>query len=104
MLTSQKSILESKPPYLLVHPAADWSLVVDIANAVNGLKLMILDELDNQFTKREIDIYTVPFHVGAEVWELDYGTVLMTLKHPSLVDHPARELWERWKLNTNKLQ
>ena len=98
LLISQKNILEFKQPFLLVHPAADWLVVIVISNAVNGLKLTILEEADNTFKKREINIYTVPFYVGADIWELDYGTVLMGLNHSTLVDHPAINLWKRWKL------
>ena len=42
-----------------------------------------------------------PFHVGADVWELNYGATLMTLNHEVLNGHPAKQLWQEW-LSSNK--
>ena len=79
------------------HPAGDWSLIINIARVNEGLKLTVLYMNDNKFLQRDIFIDVPPFYVGADVWELDHGTVLMTLEHPTLIEHPAKTIWEKWK-------
>ena len=98
MLPSTKDIFETKPPYLLEHPAGDWSLVIEILNVDKGLKLTSLFLKNNKFLQRDIIIDEPPFYVGADVWELEYGTILMTLDHPTLSEHPAKTMWNKWKI------
>ena len=81
------------------HPAGDWSLVININKVNEGLNLNVLYMDNDQFLQRDILIDVPPFYVGADVWELDHGSVLMTLKHPSLSEHPAKIMWEKWKRN-----
>ncbi len=81
------------------HPAGDWSLVIKISRVNEGLNLTILYMNSDKFREREILIDVPPFYVGAGVWELDYGSTLMTLEHPSLCEHPAKIMWEKWKCN-----
>ena len=97
MLPSKKEILESNPPFLMEHPAGDWSLIKNISKVSEGLNLTVLYMNDNTFLQRDILINVPPFYVGADVWELDHGTVLMTLEHPTLSEHPAKTMWEKWK-------
>lgn len=97
LLPSNKNILNALPPFLMKHPDGKWSLVIRITKSDNSLELIILHLDECTFTQRKILLTTPPFHVGADIWELDYGSVLMTLSHPTLSSHPATSLWQRWQ-------
>ena len=101
MLSSKKDILECSPPFVMEYPAGDWSLVTKISGVNNILKHTIVYIKNGALKQRYLDVKEPPFYVGAEVWELDYGSVLMTLNHPSLLEHPARKIWEEWLVIKN---
>jgi len=98
MLASKKELLNCSPPFLMKLVTGEWSLVVKISNLNNMINLLIVQSENNGFMQRNFVIPEPPFYVGADVWELEYGSVLMTLKHPSLNNHPAKILWEKWVL------
>ena len=102
MLISKKAIHNVNPPFLLRLATGKWTLVSKITESENCLKLEVVENKNGNFCVRSISLNEQPFYVGADIWELEYGSVLMTLKHSSLNDHPAQTLWERWIVSTKK--
>lgn len=96
MLPSKKDISESSPPFLMKFPSGEWSLVTEIINENNNQKLVIVYLKDDQLKQRYYVVSEPLFYVGADVWEAEYGAVLMTLNHQTLYDHPANRLWQKW--------
>ena len=96
MLSSNKDLSSSLPPFLLQSPDGDWKLVTKVNVADEACSLQIIEKKDQIFSTRTISQDAPAFYVGADVWELDYGASLMTLKHASLVNHPANLLWQQW--------
>ena len=41
----------------------------------------------------------VPFHIGDNVWELNYGSLIMTFNENLKQNHPAYQLWIDWISN-----
>ena len=78
------------------YPNGDWFLVTEIIKADSIQKLVIVYRKDDEFKQRCVDIAEPLFYVGADVWELEFGSILMTLEHPTLLDHPAMKLWMEW--------
>ena len=97
MLNQRKDILSARPPLLLVLSNGDWHLIARIKKT--GQQTFVCDcvrksaEAFEQYQRR---IEEMPFHVAADIWELEYGAQIMTLMHESLRDHPARMLWQDW--------
>lgn len=79
----------------------EWLLIESIVLFEDNLNLAIIEKIDGCFSKRAMQLGETPFHVGADVWELNYGATLMTLNHETLVEHPAKLLWKEW-LSSNK--
>ncbi len=102
MLISDKDICKSNPPFLLQSATSEWTLVSKISGSNNNLKLAIVERKNGGFSQRTLELNDPPFYVGADVWELEYGSRLMTLNHPSLIDHPARKIWKEWLVHLNK--
>ena len=94
MLISNKAINNVNPPFLLRSATGKWTLVSKITETENCLKLEAVESNNGNFNMRSINLNELPFYVGADIWELEYGSVIMTLNHPSLHDHPANTLWE----------
>ena len=96
MLPSKKDISESNPPYLLKYPTGEWSLVSEIIyeNSMQKLKIVYLKA--GEFKQRVLEVESPLFYVGADIWELEFGSILMTLDHPTLHDHPAMNVWNQW--------
>ncbi len=101
MLISKLKIQKTNPPFLLRSVTGGWTLVSKITETSNGLMLEAVERDYGEFVTRSIDLNEEPFSVGADIWELEYGTVLMTLTHQSLHDHPAQTLWKEWILHNN---
>ncbi len=101
MLISKKNILECNPPFLMELPNNKWQLVGQITLVGERYSVTIIEKDDGNFTKRIINLDEAPFYVGEDVWELNYGSTLMTLNHKSLDDHPAKQLWQEY-LASNK--
>lgn len=100
MLISQKDILESNPPFLMDLSNNTWQLVEQIALIEEQYHLTIIDKNDEGFFKRVMHLDEKPFHIGVGVWELDYGSTLMTLDHASLAEHPAKNMWQEYLRNS----
>ncbi len=96
MLISKKAIYNANPPFLLTLATKSWVLVSKVSESNNCLTLEIVEIKNGNFNVRSIDLNELPFYVGEDIWELEYGSVIMTLNHPSLHDHPAKTLWEQW--------
>ena len=96
MLISRKDILNGNPPFLMESATGEWAVISKITAFESRLKLEVVVRKSGAFIQRSFDVKNPPFYVGADVWELDYGSVLMTLSHPSLVEHPAKKIWEEW--------
>jgi hypothetical protein len=94
MLISQKDILECNPPFLMRLSNSAWQLVENVVLHEARYCLTIIEKIDGKFSKRLIQLDEAPFHVGEDVWELDYGSTLMTLRHESLTEHPAKQVWQ----------
>lgn len=101
MLISKKNILETNPPFLMALTNNQWQIVAQITLLDERYKLTIIEKIDGKFTKRILQLDETPYHVGVDVWELNYGATLMTLKHESLADHPAKGMWQEF-LKSNK--
>jgi len=95
MLPSKKDISNVQAPWLMQIANGDWQLVISVKNA-NSFTIEILERNNGEFSKRMICQDEPPFYVGADVWELNYGATLMTLKHETLAGHPAQQLWTDW--------
>ncbi|MEM7304405.1 MAG: hypothetical protein AAF372_02635 [Pseudomonadota bacterium] len=102
MLPARKNILYCKPPYLLKYATGKWSLVIDVVSAGEKIELTTLQYSDGEYKKSLVVINDLPFYVGADIWELAYGCVLMTLNHTTLQSHPANQLWLEWKEACNQ--
>jgi hypothetical protein len=101
MLISQKDILEYNPPFLMRMANSTWQLVENVVLDEKNYCLTIIEKVDGDFTKRIIQLDEAPFYVGVEVWELNYGSTLMTLRHESLTNHPAKHVWQDYVDNSN---
>lgn len=101
MLITQKNILECNPPYVMELSNNTWQLVEQITLIEERYSLTIIEKDDEKISKRIIYLDETPFHVGEEVWELNYGSTLMTLNHKSLDGHPAKQVWQEY-LTSNK--
>lgn len=97
MLASKKDISTADFPLLMQASNGDWSLVSKISTSSAGVSFEILEKRNGKYAKRSISQLEPPFYVGADIWELNYGTTLMTLNHKTLEAHPARQLWQDWK-------
>lgn len=97
MLNTQKDVSTAQLPLLMQMPGGDWKLVVQVCVSEEKSDFRIVEEIKQEFNTRLITQSSPAFYVGADVWELDYGATLMTLQHASLSNHPANELWQKWK-------
>lgn len=104
MLISDKDICKSNPPFLLQSATNEWTLISKISGSKHNLKLEIVERKNEEFSQRSLVLNDPPFYVGADVWELEYGSRLMTLNHPSLINHPAREIWKDWLVHLNRIK
>lgn len=96
MLNSPDNILDHHPPFIFVSAKSEWLLIAEIKQVENRIELMVIEKMNNEFSERIIRLEEKPFHVGAEIWELNYGATLKTLNHASLLQHPATLLWQEW--------
>lgn len=101
MLITKKDLLNSRPPFLMKSAAGEWLLIEKIQSSAIGLNLTIIEKVDSKFCKRTIQLDEVPFYVGADVWELNYGATILALEDDSLKGHAANELWQEW-VNSKK--
>jgi len=95
MLISKKDISSVQLPMLMQTSNRNWKLVLKTKTSAT-FDIEILERVNDEFITRVISQDEPPFYVGEDVWELDYGTTLMTLNHESLATHPAHQLWKEW--------
>lgn len=98
MLNQRKDILSVQPPFLQVAANGEWHLIRSITQT--GPQAFVCEcirKLNQEFKQYQRTIDEVPFHVAADIWELEYGIQLMTLMHSSLNDHPAQAMWQEWR-------
>ncbi len=97
MLNQRIDILEAQPPFLLTMPGNVWHLIINIEKiAEEKYCCACIKQQDNAVVQYTQDIHETPFHIGDGIWELSYGSELMTLVDSSLNDHPAKILWQQW--------
>ncbi len=96
MLNSPNNILDHNPPFIFVSANNEWLLIAKIEQVEGALNLKVVEKKNDTFSTRVIRLDETPFHVGAEIWELNYGATIKTLNHSSLVKHPATLLWQEW--------
>ena len=97
MLNQRVDILEARPPLLLSMPGNAWHLIISIEKiAEEKYRCTCIKHQDNSIQQYTQEISETPFHVGEGIWELSYGSELMTLLDNSLGDHPAKMLWQQW--------
>ena len=103
MLPARKNILYCKPPYLLKYPTGKWTLITGVKSRGEKLELISARIEEGEFKTDTIRLDDMPYYVGADIWELPYGSVLMTLNHPTLEKHPAGQLWSEWRNHTSEV-
>ena len=97
MLNQRKDILAAQPPILQVLANGEWHLISNITQTgPQSFACQCIRKSANEIEQYQRTINEVPFHVAADIWELEYGVQLMTLMHSSLNNHPARILWRDW--------
>lgn len=97
MLNQRHCVTDAKIPLLQTFLSDQWHLIVNI-------RFLDTDVLectcirDNEGTIEEYlhRIYETPFHVAEGIWEMQYGSQIMTLLHASLENHPATKIWRTW--------
>ena len=104
MLPTRKNILYCKPPYLMKCPSGKWSLVTDVESRGEKIELTSLQVEEGEFKTQSVALEDMPFYVVADIWELAYGCVLMTLNHPTLEMHPANQLWSQWRKSKSQVK
>ena len=101
MLITQKDINDAQAPFILENPTGDWKLVVNILRTENQFTVEVVDSNQSELSIRTIELEDVPFYVGADIWELEYGTRLIKLDRKSEPLHPAYKLWKKWLKKIN---
>jgi len=97
MLNQRIDIIEIKPPFLLSNSDNSWHLVISIRKLeVSHYQLSCVEKQNNQLSEYITTISESPFYVAENIWELAYGSEIKTLLDDSLIDHPARKLWDEW--------
>ena len=98
MLNQRKSILEACPPLLITMSDGSWHLVTRVqTSASQGFEYECVKQTGNALEPYRLHLSEDPFHIGADIWELEYGVQIMTLMDASLETHPANSVWESWK-------
>lgn len=95
MLIRPNDIYGVKPPFLIIFGNGDWKVAEKIAPHQEGVAFF------EPFSARPDDladgvVQGAPWHVGDNVWEMDYNAQIMTLNHPHCQAHPAWRLWLQW--------
>jgi hypothetical protein len=97
MLMTPKDIFaESTPPYLIVLGDGSWRVAREIVPHQDGVGFLEPFADDASQAMLSGVLPGSPWHVGDDVWELDYNAQIMTLDHPHYRKHPAWRLWLQW--------
>lgn len=95
MLFTIRDILAIDPPFLIVFGDGQWRVARRVESHPDGLAFF------EPFSPQPKDVPDgvlpgIPWHVGDNLWELDYHTQIMTLDHPHQHGHPGWRLWLHW--------
>ena len=94
MQEHDRSIFDADPPFLVLFANKQWKLAIDVKPHAQGIQ--IVEPFSTDEVHDSLVIPGSPWHVGENVWELDYATQVMTLDHPNHHSHPAWQLWLHW--------
>ncbi|MGD2117941.1 MAG: hypothetical protein PVG66_06265 [Chromatiales bacterium] len=94
MLINSKDIYDAEPPFLILFANQQWKVASKLQPHNDGVGYVEPFSPDEDAMSGVIP--GSPWHVGDNVWELDYATQIMTLDHPNLRKHPAWQLWLQW--------
>lgn len=93
MLRTDKDLFAVSPPFLVLLPGARWRVAVQVFPHPDGLCLI---EPSPEGNLEARVLQGRPWHVADEVWELDYGVQIMTLREDYYGSHPAWARWQSW--------
>lgn len=97
MLNQRIPILEATLPLLQVMPDNSWHIIFSIQpTGPESYQCQCIRSTDTKPEEFTSTIEEQPFHVAEGIWELSYSVQLMTLRHESLRQHPATQLWQQW--------
>ena len=98
-----RDIFEVEPPFLILFGNGEWKVARQLLPHADGIAY--LEPFSDRTADTEPDgvIPGAPWHVGDNLWEMDYSTQIMTLNHPHQQRHPAWQLWLQW-LSHQQLQ
>jgi hypothetical protein len=96
MLIRPRNIFETNPPFLIVFGNGQWKVARQLFPHPEGVAY--LEPFSEHQDAEDPDgvIPGSPWHVGDNVWEMDYNTQIMTLDHPHQHRHPGWRLWLHW--------
>jgi hypothetical protein len=93
MLRTEKDIFGVAPPFLILLPGGRWRLAAHLFPHPHGL-CVVEPRVDREPQARVL--HGQPWHVADDVWELDYGVQVMTLRQDYYASHPAWVQWQSW--------
>ena len=96
MLIRPRNILEIDPPFLIIFGNGDWKVARRLVAHPDGVGYFEPYSAADDDENPDGVVAGSPWHVGDNVWELDYNTQIMTLDHPQYHTHPAWQLWLVW--------
>ena len=96
MLIRPNDIFQVDPPFLILFGNGQWKVASRLLPHPDGIGYQ-----EPFSTIAEVDqphgvVSGNPWHVGDDVWEMDYNTQIMTLDHSNFHSHPAWRLWLHW--------
>ncbi len=94
MQEHDRSIFSAAPPFLVLFANGQWKLAIEVLPHAQGIA--VVEAFAADAPDSNLIIPGSPWHVGENVWELDYATQVMTLDHPNHYAHPAWQLWLHW--------
>jgi hypothetical protein len=93
MLRTDKDIFCVAPPFLILIPGGKWRLAAHVFPHPDGL--CIVEPCPDSKPGARVFLGH-PWHVADDVWELDYGVQIMTLRRDYYESHPAWARWQSW--------
>ena len=96
MLIRHEDILQHSMPMLLVSAGSSgFAVVASIQLNEDGqYNARIIQETENGLCDQWLLLESPPFHIGDEVWELDYGQQILSIRD---TEHGAWEIWREWR-------
>ena len=96
MLSQPNDIYAIEPPFLILFGDGSWRVARELFPYQDGVGFVepFADQADRDHPSGVVP--GQPWHVGDEVWELDYNAQIMTLDHPHHHKHPGWRLWLQW--------